>query len=113
MKRTAVKSTSIKSVGYAKRRQVLEVQFQTGSIYQYKGVPPEVHQALMATDSKGKYFAANIRNVYACEVVQGRQLQAPRQPAGDWVIGDLSALCDYLRQEHGGELPLASELLGT
>lgn len=114
MRRQQVQSSSLKSVGYSARQQVLEVEFQAGSVYQYKDVPPEVHQALMAAESKGSYFAANIRDKYPFVLlVQSPRLQAARKPAGDWVMGDLSALCDYLRQEHGGELPLASELLGA
>lgn len=111
MSRTIVQSSSIKSVGYSPRKQVLEVEFIAGSVYQYQGVPAEVHAALMAADSKGRYFRANIRDTYPCELlVKSPRLQAARKPSDDWVMGDLSALCDYLTQEHGGQLPKAADL---
>jgi len=42
----------------------LEIEFLTGSIYQYFDVPETVHQELMAASSHGKFFNANIKGVY-------------------------------------------------
>jgi hypothetical protein len=59
-----VESSMIQAVGYDPQTRVLEVLFNSGRTYCYEGVPPEVHQALMAADSKGQYMRAAIIDVY-------------------------------------------------
>jgi hypothetical protein len=56
MQRTTVSSSNIASIGYDASSQVLEVQFRSGSVYQYSDVPASVHQALMMASSHGSYF---------------------------------------------------------
>ena len=63
MERTPVKSSSIKSVGH--EGETLEVEFKSGAVYTYHGVPASEHQALMGAGSIGKHFAANIKAIYA------------------------------------------------
>jgi KTSC domain len=63
MKRVPVDSTNLKSVGYDPDTKTLEVEFDKGRIYQYYGVPSELHQDLMqATESHGKFFIKHIKN---------------------------------------------------
>jgi lysyl-tRNA synthetase class 2 len=57
-------STVIKDSGYAPLSNTLEIQFQSGSIYQYFDVPMQVYEELKAAPSQGQYFNANIRNAY-------------------------------------------------
>lgn len=38
----------------------MSIRFHTGVTYNYHGVPPEAHQALMAAPSIGRYLAANV-----------------------------------------------------
>ena len=64
MKRQPVTSSSIASVGYEAAAQTLEVEFLNGSVYQYFGVPPAVHSALLDAGSVGSYFSRNIKNNY-------------------------------------------------
>jgi len=64
MERMPVKSSQIKSIGYDREKKVLEVEFNSGSVYHYAGVEPEVHASLMASESIGKHFHANIRNSF-------------------------------------------------
>lgn len=64
MERTPVSSSDIRSIGYEPEISTLEVEFNTGSVYQYHGVSQEVFDSLMQADSKGIYFNANIRNSY-------------------------------------------------
>ena len=64
MKRTPVKSSNIKSIGYDGKTSTLEIEFSQGAVYQYLGVPEEEHIALMQASSKGKYFIANIKSAY-------------------------------------------------
>ncbi|MCQ3017142.1 KTSC domain-containing protein [Pseudomonas tremae] len=40
--------------------------FKQGRTYDYCGVPPNIHQGLMAAGSKGTYFARMIRDRYQC-----------------------------------------------
>ena len=61
MERLPVTSTDINSVGYDIDSQVLEVEFHKGGTYQYFGVPQNIYDDLMASDSKGKYFNLNIK----------------------------------------------------
>ena len=57
MKRVAVDSTSIASIGYEPRRRELEVEFrQSGGVYRYFDVPSEKYAELMAAGSKGAYL---------------------------------------------------------
>ena len=64
MDRVAVTSSTLASVGYDEAQQLLEVEFLSGNLYQYSGVPAGEHQALMAAETLGGYFNANIRNAY-------------------------------------------------
>jgi len=67
MERQPVPSTNIASVGYGVTVGILEIEFHSGGIYQYYGVPEFVHQELISAPSIGGYFARNIKNVYPCQ----------------------------------------------
>jgi len=60
--RTSVTSSNLRSVGYDPGTETLEIEFHHGGVYQYFGVPSDIHNALMNAPSHGKYFAANIKN---------------------------------------------------
>lgn len=64
MKRTEVESSMIHSVGYDPDKRTLEIEFNSGGVYQYFDVPPEEYEDLMQAESHGRYFLANIRDVY-------------------------------------------------
>ena len=59
----SVRSGTMKAIGYDEETQTLIVEFYSG-IYVYDTVPADVHRKLMASDSKGKFFASHIRNKY-------------------------------------------------
>lgn len=61
MMRENVVSSELRSVGYDEQSLILEVEFQSGGIYQYFGVPREVYLNLMAAESKGRFFNKSIR----------------------------------------------------
>jgi KTSC domain len=65
MKRTAVDSSMMASVGYDRARRTLEIEFQTGDIYEYLDVPRDVFRALLNASSKGRFFHAEIDGIYA------------------------------------------------
>jgi hypothetical protein len=58
---TAVESSTLTTVAYDCDDQVLRLEFRSRAVYCYFGVPPSVHRALMAADSKGSYFNRYIR----------------------------------------------------
>jgi hypothetical protein len=62
--RYAVASSNISSVGYDPDTQTLEIEFLSGSIYQYYGVPNHMYEELMRQSSKGKFVNTYIRNQY-------------------------------------------------
>lgn len=66
MRRRLVNSSSLRSLGYDPRSQTLEIEFHSGSLYQYFGVPRRVLEEMLAQHSLGTYFNAEIRDVYQC-----------------------------------------------
>ena len=70
MERHAVQSSNLKAVGYDEATQVLEVEFQNGNVYRYKGVGAGDHGAMMSAPSIGKAFYSRIRKNYAGERVE-------------------------------------------
>jgi hypothetical protein len=62
--RTPVKSSNLKSVGYDEKTSTLEVEFATGTVFQYADVPKKVFGAMMTADSVGSFFANNVRQAY-------------------------------------------------
>ena len=71
MRRHAVESSSISSVGYNAASKTLEVEFHNGSLYRYYDVPQSVYDAWMAAPSKGQFFTGYIRGQYRFEKVTG------------------------------------------
>jgi lysyl-tRNA synthetase class 2 len=57
-------STAIRAIRYDEERQRLLVRFIDGDEYAYVGVPGEVHRSFVEADSKGGFFAAEIRGKY-------------------------------------------------
>lgn len=64
MRRTAVDSTTMLSVGYDSAHQILEIEFTSGAVYQYLEVPATVFDELICAESKGRYFNQEIRDDY-------------------------------------------------
>ncbi|HJX57016.1 MAG TPA: KTSC domain-containing protein [Methanoregula sp.] len=62
LERQPVKSRILRSMGYDEGTKILEIEFQTGLVYQYAGVPPKVYQELIRSDEIGKYFIDKVRN---------------------------------------------------
>ncbi len=62
--RTLVKSSSLASVGYDPERQILEVEFRHGGVYEYLDVPVSAHLRLVGAKSIGRHFVAEVRNQF-------------------------------------------------
>jgi hypothetical protein len=67
MPRQTVDSTALGSVDYDSRSEVLDIGLTTGRTYRYFDVPSNVYEALMAADSKGRFYNDHIRDVYLCK----------------------------------------------
>ena len=65
MKITAVESTTLSTVTYDDTRDLLQLEFRSGAIYQYFAVPAAVHADLLRAPSKGSYFNRIIRGRFA------------------------------------------------
>jgi hypothetical protein len=61
LERLSVKSRILRSVGYDENTKILEIEFHTGLVYQYSGVPPKVYADLMHSGEMGKYFSEKVR----------------------------------------------------
>lgn len=70
MERVRVQSSNIRSVGYDAGTLILEVEFENGNIYQYSGVPTDVHDRLMTASSKGRYLNERIKDRFAFRQVR-------------------------------------------
>lgn len=46
--------------------QALDIEFTTGRVYRYHGVPEELVQEMRRWTSKGAFFNRRIRDAYAC-----------------------------------------------
>ena len=72
MDRTPVRSSNIRSVGYDLASRMLEVEFHSGGLYHYSGVPETIYQGFMQAASKGSYFQNHIKGRYPDREVRQR-----------------------------------------
>ncbi len=61
MKRKSIESSNLESVGYDEKKQILEIEFNHGGVYQYFDVPQDIFDELMDAGSHGSYFYHNIK----------------------------------------------------
>jgi regulator of extracellular matrix RemA (YlzA/DUF370 family) len=73
IKRDAVQSTALASVGYSRRLRALEIEFRNGAIYRYLNVDPAIYHELMIAPSKARFYDEKIRRKY-------RSLHVRRRP---------------------------------
>jgi hypothetical protein len=60
VERQRVSASNIRSVGYDAGKQVLEIEFSSGSVMQYTGVSAEVHRRFMSSPSPGSFYQDQI-----------------------------------------------------
>ena len=65
-----VLSEAIRDISYDDERAKLFVTFDDGDMYVYVGVPGEVHRSFLDADSKGHFFAYEIRDQYPYNKVE-------------------------------------------
>lgn len=64
MNRDPVSSTNIVSAGYDDASQTLEIEFSSGSIYQYYNIEPTIFDQFLRAPSKGQFLNVYIKNAY-------------------------------------------------
>lgn len=64
MDRIPVESTQIKSVGYDRTTQMMEIEFNGGALYRYEEVPETMFISLRVAKSKGSFFHKLIRGKF-------------------------------------------------
>ena len=69
MERQSVKSVILRSVGYDDSTKILEIEFNSGLVYQYFGVPLKVYKDLMHSSEIGKYFSEKVRTQFRTKQV--------------------------------------------
>jgi hypothetical protein len=62
MFREPVSSSVIAAIGYDEEREVLEVEFTSGTIYRYLRVSLDVYEDFLASRSKGTFFNERIKD---------------------------------------------------
>jgi len=72
IKRTPVKSSNIRSVGYDIDKRILQIEFKKGSIYEYYEVPERIFSELMNASSKGNYANQHVFSRYRYSNVSER-----------------------------------------
>ena len=77
-----VESSLFDSVAYRTDAWQLYLRFREGKIYRYFDVPVQVYKAFLSADSKGRYFAGYIRNVFRYEQVGHAHRRVGRSLAG-------------------------------
>lgn len=65
MTRQSVQSSQIKSIGHDAVTNMLEVEFNSGTVWQYHGVGTEHLDAMLEHESPGSYFHENIKNAFS------------------------------------------------
>lgn len=57
-------SSNLRRCAYDIETETLQIQFHSGKVYSYEGVPASVYNGLLEAGSAGQFFNANIKGVY-------------------------------------------------
>ena len=66
MNMVRVVSSAIAAIGYDEPTQRMTILFRSGRTYSFCRVPASVHQRLMASGSKGRFYNDHIKDRYRC-----------------------------------------------
>ncbi len=64
MKRKNVSSSMMASIGYDSKSKTLEIEFNSGTIWQYFDVQKSEFDRMIKADSLGRYFRDCIKDCY-------------------------------------------------
>jgi hypothetical protein len=76
MTRTKVNSNSLLSIGYDPDDELLELEFTSGDIFDYKQVQAYLYLGLMNSNTKDAYFNNYIRDKYQVEKIIDKSREA-------------------------------------
>lgn len=62
MRRDLLASSNIVSAGYDPSSETLEIEFMSGSVYQYYNVPQSIYEQFLAAPSKGRFLSSQIKD---------------------------------------------------
>ncbi len=65
MERQFIESSMIKSIGYDPNSSTLEIEFNSGAVWQYFDFLESLWYDFESTESKGKFFHREIKNQYS------------------------------------------------
>ena len=71
MRIATVESATLATVGYDEAQELLQLEFGSGVVHLYFGVPAAVYEALLGAPSKGRYFNGTIRGRYPYRQILG------------------------------------------
>ncbi|WP_235656452.1 KTSC domain-containing protein, partial [Fischerella thermalis] len=60
-------SSMANAIGYDSDRNILQIEFHNGAVYQYSDIDQDTWQDLHQADSIGKFFNENVRGKYQYE----------------------------------------------
>jgi len=69
IKMTEVQSSNLAAVGYDDDSETLYVRFKGNRLYAFYGVSRADYEGLLAAESKGRYFAREIRGLHAYKYI--------------------------------------------
>lgn len=101
MERTPLESRAVRSAGYDPERQTLELEFATGRVYLFEGVPQSAYDWLLRTPSKGVFVSRLINGRYPYRDIT----QAPTDGAAEPDLEEaLRASVDAVKQRGSGSI---------
>jgi hypothetical protein len=79
--RVRVESSVIASIGYDEKTRALDIEFRTGATWRYLDVPPEIYHALLAAESKGRFYNANLKHRFRAKKLEPAENVVPSPEA--------------------------------
>ncbi|PCH75949.1 MAG: KTSC domain-containing protein [Flavobacteriaceae bacterium] len=65
MERKYIESSMIRSIGFGFESSILEIEFNSGAVWQYSDFPESEWYVFESAESQGKFFHNNIKNQYS------------------------------------------------
>jgi len=67
----SVASSAVAAAGYDPHRRVMRVLYNTGRVYEYHAVPPDIFWGLMSSESKGRFLNDHVLRVFPYKLFRG------------------------------------------
>ncbi|WP_405352016.1 KTSC domain-containing protein [Nonlabens sp. Asnod3-H03] len=64
MERKSIESSMIRSIGFDANSSILEIEFNSGAVWQYSDFPESEWYIFENAESQGKFFHREIKNQY-------------------------------------------------